>query len=157
MASNAWWAYGSELKIGDDNDGTDGTTEVFTKIAEIIDISGPSMSRDAIEVTSQDATSGWREFIPGMRDGGEINLTANWIPSHATQDGTDGILSKFEDDDDLHNFQIITADDGSSGTMDIDFAAVVTTFNVDLPLEEQGKLDFSLKVSGAVTIATTST
>jgi len=146
MASNAWWAYGSELKIGDD-----GTTESFTKVAEIIDISGPSMSKDAIEVTNQDSTSGWREFIPGMRNGGEIGITANWIPVSGTQDGTSGVLSKFTDDD-LHNWQIITADDGSSGTMDIDFAAIVTNFSVNLPLEEQGHLEVTLKVSGAVAI-----
>lgn len=149
MASNAWWAYGSELKIGDD-----GTTETFTKIAEIIDIDGPSMSRDAIEVTSQDSTSGWREFIPGMRDGGEVSITANWIPVHATQDGTSGVLSKFTDDV-LHNWQIITAGDGSSGTIDIDFAGIVTDFSISLPMEEQAQLEFTLKISGAVTIDTT--
>jgi len=146
MASNAWWAYGSELKIGDD-----GTTETFTKIAEIIDIDGPSMSKDSIEVTSQDSASGWREFIPGMRDGGEIGVTANWIPAHATQDGTAGVLSKFLDNA-LHNWQIITAGDGSSGTMDIDFSALVSDFNISLPLEEQAQLEFTLKISGAVSI-----
>jgi predicted secreted protein len=148
MSSNAWWAYGSELKIGDD-----GTSETFTKIAEVQDIDGPSMSRDTIEVTSQDSASGWREFIPGMRDGGEVSFTANWIPVAATQDGTTGLLSKFTDDD-LHNFKIITADDGSSGTMDIDFAAIVTDFSISLNMEEQATLDITLKISGAVTIDT---
>jgi predicted secreted protein len=146
--SNAWWAYGSELKIGDD-----GTTETFTKVAEVIDITGPNMTKDVIDVTSQDSTDGWREFIPGMRDGGEVTISANWIPAHATQDGTTGVLSKFTDDV-LHNWQIITADDGSSGTMDIDFAAIVTNFSPSLPLTEQGQLDFTLKISGAVTIDT---
>jgi predicted secreted protein len=145
--SNAWWAYGSEFKIGDD-----GTSETFTAVAEVIDISGPSMTRDAIDVTNQDSTSGWREFVPGMRDGGEVSITANWIPVNATHDGTSGILSKFTDDV-LHNFQIITADDGSSGSMDIDFAGLVTNFNPTLPLTEQGQLDFTIKISGAVTIA----
>jgi len=145
--SNAWWAYGSELKIGND-----GSTETFTKVAEIIDIDGPSMSRDVIEVTNQDSANGWREFIPGLRDGGEVSLTANWVPASATQDGTAGVLSKFTDDA-LHNWQIITADDGSSGTMDIDFSAIVTDFSISLPLEEQAQLEFTLKISGAVTIA----
>lgn len=144
--SNAWWAYGSQFKIGDD-----GTAETFTKVAEIIDINGPGMSRDAIDVTNQDSTSGWREYIAGMRDGGEVSITANWIPASATQDGTDGILSKFTDDV-LHNFQIVTANDGSSGTMDIDFAGIVTRFSPSLPLTEQGKLDCTIKISGAVAI-----
>lgn len=145
--SNAWWAYGSDFKIGDD-----GTAELFTTVAEVIDISGPSMSRDAIDVTNQDSTNGWREFIPGFRDGGEVSISANWIPVSSTQDATSGILSKFTDNV-LHNFQIVTSDDGSGGTMDIDFAGIVTQFNPSLPITEQGKLDFTIKISGAVTIA----
>lgn len=144
--SNAWWAYGSELKIGDD-----GTAETFTKVAEIQDIDGPSMTKDTIEVTSQDSANGWREFIPGMRDGGEVGITANWIPASATQDGSVGVLSKFLDDD-LHNWQIVTAGDGSSGSMDIEFAAIVTDFNISLPMEEQAQVEFTLKISGAVSI-----
>lgn len=144
--SNAWWAYGSELKIGND-----GTAETFTKVAEIQDIDGPSMSKDTIEVTSQDSANGWREFIPGMRDGGEVGITANWIPASATHDGSVGVLSKFLDDD-LHNWQIVTAGDGSSGSMDIEFAAIVTDYNISLPMEEQAQVEFTLKISGAVSI-----
>ena len=135
MASTAWWAYGSTLAT----DGTD--------IAEIIDISGPGMSKDAIEVTFHDGTGdGYREFIPGWRDGGEISVTANWLPSNATQDD---LLDVFEGDD-LRTFTITTAGDGSGGTIDIDFSGIVTSFNAAMPLEEQGKLEFTLKISGAV-------
>ena len=144
--SNAWWAYGSELKIGND-----GTAETFTKVAEIQDIDGPSMTRETIEVTSQDSANGWREFIPGMRDGGEVGISAYWIPAGATHDGSAGVLSKFLDDD-LHNWQIVTAGDGSSGSMDIEFAAIVTDFNISLPMEEQAQVEFTLKISGAVSI-----
>ena len=144
--SNAWWAYGSQLKIGDD-----GTTENFTKVAEIIDIGGPSMSRDAIEVTSQDSANGWREYIPGLKDAGEVNVSANWIPASGTHDGSTGVLSKFVDDD-LHNWQIITASDGTV-SLTIAFSAIVTSLNVDLPLEEQAKMDFTLKITGKPTFS----
>ena len=82
--SNAWWAYGSEFQIG------------TTKVAEIIDIDGPSMSKDAIETTASDGTAGdfTRTFLPGFRDGGEVSITANWVPVLATQAGTTGLLSK---------------------------------------------------------------
>ena len=152
MASNAWWAYGSDFKIGDD-----GTTEVFTTVAEVLDISGPNMSRDTIDVSNQDSTGGWREYIAGFRDAGEISLSANWIPVSATHDGTDGILSKFLDSV-THNYQIVTADDGSAGgtgTFTIGMTGIVTGFAVNLPLSEQAKIDFSIKLTGAVTIAVT--
>jgi hypothetical protein len=142
MASNAWWAYGSEFQIA------------TTKVGEIIDIDGPSMSKDAIDVTYGDGTSGdgYKSFIPGWRDGGEVSITANWIPADSTQDGTTGLLSVFKSDA-LQTFNIETAEDGSSGTMDIGFSGIITSFNVSLPLEEQGQLECTIKISGAVTIS----
>lgn len=141
MASNAWWAYGSEFQIG------------TTKVGEIQDIDGPGMSKDAIEVTHNDGTvgDGYRAFIPGWRDGGEVGITANWIPADSTQDGATGLLSIFESDA-LQEFKIKTSGDGSSGTVTISFNGIITDFNVTLPLEEQGQLECTVKISGAVTV-----
>ena len=147
MSSNAWWAYGSELKIGDD-----GSVTNYTKVAEIIDIGGPKMSRDTIEVTSQDSADGYREFISGLKDAGEVNVSANWLPAAETHDGSTGVLSKF-DGDAVTKWQIITASDGSGGRLTIAFSAIVTNFNVDLPLEEQAKMDFTLKITGKPTFS----
>lgn len=140
--SNAWWAYGSEFQIG------------TTKVGEIQDIDGPSMSKDAIEVTHNDGTvgDGYRQFLPGWRDGGEVGITANWIPADSTHGSSTGLLSIFESDD-LQAFKIVTSGDGSSGTIDISFNGVITDFNVSLPLEEQSQLECTVKISGAVTVA----
>ena len=148
MASNAWWAYGSDFKVGND-----GTTETFATVAEVLDISGPNMSQDTIEVSSQDSANGWREYIAGWRDAGEVSISANWIPSSATQDGTTGVLSKFLDSD-THNYQIITpvGSDGT-GSVTISMTGIVTGFGVNLPLTEQAKVDFSIKLTGAVTFS----
>jgi len=141
--SNAWWAYGSEFQID------------TTKVAEIIDIDGPSMSKDAIETTCSDGTAGdgYRTFLPGWRDGGEVSITANWVPVAATQAGATGLLSKFEDIDTVQAFKIKTASDGSSGTITISFNGIVTDFSTSMPLEEQGQLECTIKISGAVTFA----
>jgi len=138
--SNAWWAYGSELQIG------------TTKVAEIQDIDGPSMSKDTIEVTHNDGTvgDGYRQFLAGWRDGGEVGITANWIPVDATHDGTGGLLQIFESDA-LQAFKIVTPDDGSSGTVTISFNGILTDHNISLPLEEQAQLECTIKISGAVT------
>ena len=138
MSSNAWWAYGSEFQIG------------TTPVGEIIDINGPNMSHDAIDTTASDGTSGdgYRTFLPGWRDAGEVSLTANWIPADDTQDGTGGLLSMFEDVDAVQAFKIVTADDGSSGTVTISFNGIVTNFSVSMPLTEQAKLDCTIKISG---------
>ncbi len=55
--SNAWWAYGSEFQV---EDGAG-----WLKVAEVIDINGPNMTMDSIDVTSQDGSAGWRDYISG--------------------------------------------------------------------------------------------
>jgi predicted secreted protein len=138
--SNAWWAYGSEFQIA------------TTAVAEIIDINGPNMSRDAIDVTWNDGSDGYREFLPGWRDGGEVSISANWLPGVATHDDSTGLLKVFEGDS-LQAFKIVTADDGdgTGATIEISFNGIVTSFNTSLPLTEQGKLDCTIKISGEVT------
>ena len=151
MASNAWWAYGSEFQVKDGSDGS-----AWMAVAEIIDITGPNMSMESIDITNQDGTAGWRDFTPGWRDAGEVSISANWLPAHETQgDGTavseaEGIFQSFEDDN-IHSFQIVTEGDGSAGTITIGMTGIITSFNTALPLTEQAKLDFTVKLTGAVT------
>jgi predicted secreted protein len=142
-ASNAWWAYGSTFKLGDG-----ATEENFTAVAEVRDITGPNMTRASIDVTNQDSDDGWRESIPGFRDGDVVTVSANWLPSNATQDGTTGLFSHFEDDDN-HNYQIVTP---AAVGITISFAGHITRFPLSFPLEAQAQLEFDVKVSGAVSI-----
>lgn len=148
MASNAWWAYGSSFKLGDGAT----PTEAFTAVAEIKDIDGPNLTRDSIETTSQDSTDGWREYIPGWRDGDTITVQANWLPSDATHDGTTGMLSHFNDDDN-HNYQIVTP---TAVNKTIAFAGHITGMPISIPMENQGQIEFQIKISGAVNISATS-
>jgi len=144
MASQAFWAYGSSFKIGDG-----ASPEVFTAVAEIKDIAGPNLTRASIDVTNQDSIDRWRESIPGLRDGDMVTVQANWLPSNATQDGTTGLFSHYSDDDN-HNYQIVTpADVGIT----ISFAGHITALPISLPLESQGTIEFTIKISGVVSIA----
>ena len=145
-ASSAFWPYGTKLKIGND-----GTTETFTAVAEVKDITPPQLSKDSIEVTSQDSTNGFREFIPGWKDSGEVSFEGNWIPTHATQDGTTGVLASFNDDDN-HNWQIVLPNDGTVAGLTVGFTGHVINFEPDLPLEDAAALSVSIKVTGAITI-----
>ena len=142
--SSAWWVYGSLFKLGDG-----AGSEVFTTVAEITDISGPNFSRDSIEVTNLDSTTGWREQIPGWRDGDSVSLTANWLPTNVTQDGTTGMYSHFTDNVN-HNYQIVLP---TAVGLTISFTGHITGFPITLPIEEQAQVDFEIKISGVVTIA----
>lgn len=143
MTSSAWWVYGSSLQMGDG-----AVSEAFTTIAEVMDITPPQPSRDSIEVTSNDSSNGWREFIAGFRDGNELTFDCNWLPTDATQDGNTGLWEQFNDDDN-HNFKLILPDTLATLT----FAGHISTFGPDLPMAEQGQLSITIKISGALTIA----
>ena len=144
MASNAWWAYGSQFKLGDG-----ASTEVFTAVAEVQDIDGPSMTRDSIEVTNQDSADGWKEYIPSWRDGDTVTITANWLPNDSTQDDATGMFSHFEDNDN-HNYQIVTP---TAIGVTVAFSGHIVNFPLRMPLTEQGQVEFQIKISGAVTIS----
>lgn len=143
MTSSAIWAYGSILQLGDG-----ATPEVFTAIAEITELTPPQMSRDDIDVTSHQSSDGYREFISGLRDGGEVSFKANWLPTNSTHDGTTGLLETFNDDVN-HNWKVILP----NTLITIAFSGFLTAFEPDLPIEEQAQLSGTIKVSGKPTVS----
>jgi hypothetical protein len=143
MTSAAIWAYGSILQLGDG-----ATPEVFTAIAEITELTPPQMSRDDIDVTSHQSSDGYREFISGLRDGGEVSFKANWLPTNSTHDGTTGLLETFNDNVN-HNWKVILP----NTLITIAFSGFLTAFEPDLPIEEQAQLSGTIKVSGKPTVS----
>jgi len=53
-------------------------------IAEVVNVSGPGESRDMIEVTNHDSADGFKEFIAGLADGGEVSIEGNFKASDST-------------------------------------------------------------------------
>lgn len=78
MTTEADIGHGTKLQTGDD-----ASPEVFTDIAEVTSISF-EFSRDSIDVTHMQSPDGWREFIPALKDGGEITVEINYVPGAAT-------------------------------------------------------------------------
>lgn len=138
MTSAAFWAYGSTLQLGNG-----ATPEVFMDIAEIIDLTPPNMSRDEIDVSNHDSSDGYKEYIPGWRDGGEVAVRANWLPTNTTHDATTGMLASFNNDD-AHNWRIVLP----NNLLTIPLRGFLTAFEPDLPIEEQGDLTMTIKVTG---------
>ncbi len=136
--SDAFSGVGTSFERGD---GT--SSESFTAIAEINTITGPNKSRDTIDVTSLDSASGYREFIGGFRDGGEVTLNMNFtLAGYADMD------ADFELDT-LTNFQIVLPDTGNTT---FEFAALVTALGLAIPMDDKVTADVTLKISGPVTL-----
>ena len=115
----------------------------WVNIAEINSISGPNMSRDTIDVTSLDSTGGYREFIPGFRDGGTVQLAMNFIRA-----SYDTMQTDFESDD-THNYEIVLPDDENTS---VEFTGIVTELPLEIPPDDKITMSVSIKVSGEVTV-----
>lgn len=50
-------------------------------VAEVQNLTGPNESRDMLDVTNHDSSDGFREFIAGLADGGEISIEGNFKAS----------------------------------------------------------------------------
>jgi len=142
--SDAIAAFGTLLKM---SNGLTGTAEIFTTIAEVGDIDGPSMSVDTIEVTSHSSPSARKEFIASLIDSGELSFPIWFVTDDPTHDETTG-LQKIMNDRVVRNFKIVYPDAAS-----VTFAALVTKFGVKSPVAGVQSADVTLKISGVWTWA----
>lgn len=119
-------------------------------VAELTNISGPSISLETIDATSHGSDDTYREFIAGLRDGGDITIEGNFIPSDT--DGQVGLLTDLNAGT-VQSFVITFPAAASSTTWT--FSAIVTAFETTAPFE--GKLGFTatLKISGKPTLGVT--
>ena len=81
--------------------------ENFTKIGRIRDISGPEPSVNEVEVTSNDSPLNYKEFIPGLKDGGNVSFDMIYDVRDATQTGSGSTsMEKFFEDQETRRFAI---------------------------------------------------
>lgn len=115
-------------------------SSVYTVIALARDVSGPSLSADTIDITTKDSTNRVREYLAGLRDGGEVTFDILYDPNNSThaQIKTDikaGTIANWKVE--------------FGGTADyVIFPAFVTGFNLNGPMDGEMSADISLKVSG---------
>jgi len=139
-------AFGTILAYGDG-----ATPEVFTKIGQVKDIDGPSMSRDTVDVTNHDSTGGYLESLGSMRDSGEISFPVEYDPGDATHDQDTGLLFLF-DKDARTNFQLIFPVASLNGFWGYEFSGTVTGFKPGMPVLGSITADVTIKVSGPITL-----
>lgn len=137
MPSTAIRSQGAVIALGDG-----ASPEVFTDIANVTSISGPTLAASDIEVT--DLSSAAKEFLQGLEDPSVVTLTCYYASAN-TQHQTmrDRVGSNTAD-----NYRI-TLSDAST----ISFSARVNEFSLDLGVDAAVGMSLSLKISGAVTFS----
>lgn len=138
--SDGFAAFGTLLKLGTTNT----TAAVFSTIAEVGDISGPTDTVSTIDMTNHSSPGAMMEFKAGLIDPGEVSFPINWIPDDATHDHLTG-LEYVKANRALRKYQI-TFPDGTICT----FSALCTKIDRKAPVNGKLSADVTLKVSGAL-------
>jgi predicted secreted protein len=137
-------AFGSEFKRDSDGAGT------FTTIANVSDLSGPEREREAIEVTAHDSPDQYREFVKGLKDGGEVTVTLNYDPANNSHSALD---ADFEEDE-LRDYQVVILP-GDDDEYTWEFSAMITSLGDSFPVDDRMERDVTVKISGKPTLTAT--
>jgi predicted secreted protein len=127
-------AFGIALKRGDGVIPTEG----FVAIGKVTGVNGPEIERETYDVTAHDSEDGWREFIGGLKDGGEVSINLNYDPRvHDT------LMADFEDTA-PRNYQMVFP--GGIGQWDLKL--ILNGFSQEAPVDEKLSAELKFKVSG---------
>lgn len=133
-------ALGTILQIG-------ATTPVT--VAGLTSIGGLELSADTIDVTTLDSNGGYREFIGGFKDGGEVSLEG--YLDTTTGKGQKELYDLFESGASeafVIQFPVETKTKW-------EFDGVVTGFSTSADLEDPLAFSATIKVSGKPTLSVT--
>lgn len=122
------------------------STPDWQAVGEITNISGPNMAKDEYDVTHLQSPNGWEEVKMGIKRGGEMTLTCNWVRADfilwlARFNAAPGV--------DLYSFRLSLPDlDDSIIHLD----AFVKGIPMEIPTTSQIINTITLRTSGPITI-----
>lgn len=108
--------------------------------AQITGVSGPSLARDAIDITHMGSPNKWREFMPGLIDAGELTLEVHFDPTEAP-----AIAAAY--DPATPTPLTITWPD-SANTQFVAEGAFMTGYDVGDPVDDKMTASVTFKLSG---------
>jgi predicted secreted protein len=114
-------------------------------IGDLSSIGSPSITQEEIDVTTLDSEGGYREYIAGFKDPGEVSLSGFFVPGDVGQAAVYAALES----GDVQDFEIIyPAALGATWS----FPGIVTAYNVTTELEEAIGFEATIRVSGKPTL-----
>lgn len=117
-----------------------------TAVGGLTSIGGVEISADSTDVTAMDNTSGYKEYLGGFKDGGEVPLEGFMDGDDAGQNAMYAAL----EDQGVHQCSIVFPEAiGKTWT----FPGVVTKFATNASVGDAVKYSSSVKVAGKPTLA----
>jgi len=131
--SDSAHGHGASLSIGGSTAGN------------IISISGPNGTREAIKVSTMDSANKYDEFIPGMLDAGDVTVELNY---DGTAAGTANMLNSAKTNSAATI--IVKMTDGTT-TSQCSASGFITSLGHAIPYDGKITQSLGLKLSGAMT------
>lgn len=129
---------GTKFNIGKDSE--------KKTVAELTEIGGMDLSADTIEVTTLDSQDGYREFIQGLKDAGEVSVSGFFNPT--TGKGQKELYDLYESGV-LTDFEVEFPESLGAKWQ---FKGIVTGISTSAPMDDNIPFDSSIKVSGKPTL-----
>jgi predicted secreted protein len=117
-----------------------------TAIAELTSIAGLELSADTIETTALDTANGYRTFVGGLKDAGEVSISGSFNATAHSQ-----LLTDFEAGTSA-SYTIEFPDRLTTSGTKWTFTAIVTGYSTGAELEDLVSFEATLKVSGKPTL-----
>lgn len=111
----------------------------FTAIAGVTNVGGPEIERETYDVTDHSSPDAWREFIGGLKDGGEVSIEVNYDPRVH-----DVLVADFDDELPRDYRVVWPAITGAQW----DFKAIMTGFSPEGPHDDKLAAEVTFKVTG---------
>lgn len=132
------------LERGDGN-----SPELFTRVCQIFGISGVGQTNALVDATTF-CSEGSREFIPGLADGSEITLNANFettaFASSQLKEMIDDVTNKAN-----RAFQIVI-DDGVHPSVTLSFTGACLSWEFGPSIDNKNTINYGVKISGSIII-----
>ena len=114
-------------------------------VGSITTVSVDGQTRDAIDISTMDSTNKFREFIPGMLDGGEITLEVNY---DGTAAGTANMLAAQL----TSSAQAVVVEFNNGGTTSSwSCSAFITGLGHAIPFDDKVTQSVTIKAAGEPT------
>lgn len=110
----------------------------FVELAEVTTLTPPSDTIDSVEVTHMQSPDKTREFIPGLKDPGEVSMDLNWIPGS----DTDEFIRAWAE----RRASRITFPNDVTWT----FGAFPTSYSGEVPIDDKMTASLTCKVTSSV-------
>lgn len=126
---------------------TTGSPATFNDLEEVYEIGGIGVSGETMDVTNFDSPPGYKEFIPGLKEGEEVTVSCRFIPAATHQNAMRAAVETGT------NIQFQVAYVGVSPEKTWTFAGSPLGYTEGPSATEANSVTFRVKISGDISRA----